>query len=66
MGMECRLVWRAGTVRWMIGAQADSVRWLFGCGLVGLMVVLIVPLCSFILGGFSCFLASSVYQEASS
>ena len=32
-------------VRWMTGAQVYSVvRWLLGCGLVGLLVVLIVPL----------------------
>ena len=32
-------------VRRMFGAQVCSVvRWLFGCGLVGLLVVLIVPL----------------------
>ena len=31
-------------VRRMFGAQVCSVvRWLFGCGLVGLLVVLIVP-----------------------
>ena len=32
-------------VRRMIGGQVYSVvRWLFGCGLVGLLVALIVPL----------------------
>ena len=32
-------------VRRMFGAQVCSVvRWLFGCGLVGLLMVLIVPL----------------------
>ena len=32
-------------MRKMFGAQVCSVvRWLFGCGLVGLLVVLVVPL----------------------
>ena len=44
MGMECRLMC-VHVVRRMVGAQVYSlVRWLFGCGLVGVLVVLIVPL----------------------
>ena len=46
-------------VRRMFGAQVCSVvRWLFGCGLVGLLVVLIVPLfLSFVaMPGLCCFL----------
>ena len=46
-------------VRRMFGAQVCSVvRWLFGCGLVGLLVVLIVPLLlSFLaMPGLCCFL----------
>ena len=56
MGMEC---WLLCVVRRMIGAQVyNVVRWLFGCGLVGLLVVLIVPLClSFLaMPGICCFL----------
>ena len=42
MGVEC---WLMCVVRRMFGAQICSVvRWLFGCGLVGLLVVLIVPI----------------------
>ena len=42
MGVEC---WLMCVVRRMFGAQVCSVvRWLFGCGLVGLSVVLIVLL----------------------
>ena len=54
--MECRLMC---VVRRMIGAQVYSVvHWLFGCGLVGLLVVLIVPLfLSFlVMPGLGCFL----------
>ena len=42
----------------MIGAQVYSVRWLFGCGLVGWLVILIVPLfLSFLaMAGLCCFL----------
>ena len=46
-------------VRRMSGAHVRSVvRWLFGCGLVGLLVVLIVPLfLSFLaMPGLSCVL----------
>ena len=41
MGVEC---WLMCVVRRMFGAQVCSVvRWLFRCGFVGLLVVLIVP-----------------------
>ena len=46
-------------VRRMICAQVYLVvRWLFGCGVVGLLVVLIVPLFVSFLGmpGLCCFL----------
>ena len=46
-------------VRWMFGAQVCSVvRLLSGCGVVGLVVVLIVPLLfSFLaMPGLCCFL----------
>ena len=46
-------------VRPMIGAQVYRVvRWLFGCGLAGLLLVLIVPLFLLILAmpGLCCFL----------
>ena len=46
-------------VRRMFGAQAFSVvRWLFGCGLVGLLVVLIVQDCA----GFDCALCTIVVR----
>ena len=48
MGVEC---WLMCVVRRMFGAQVWSVvRWLFGCGVVGLLVVLIVPLFFVVLG----------------
>ena len=46
-------------VRQMFGAQVCSVvRWLFGCGLVGLLMVLIVPFffSSLAIPGLRCFL----------
>ena len=43
MGVEG---WLMCVVPRMLGAQVCSVaRWLFGCGLVGLLVVLIVLFC---------------------
>ena len=53
-------------VCWMTGAQVCSVvRWLFGCSLVGLLVVLFVPLLlsSLAMPGLCCFLR--VTTEAS-
>ena len=53
-------------VRRMIGVQVYSVvRWLFGCGLVGLLVVLIVPLfLSFLaMPGLCCFLRVTLPSE---
>ena len=41
LGVEC---WLMCVVCRMFGAQVCSVvRWLFGCGLLGLLVVVIVP-----------------------
>ena len=56
MGVEC---WLLCVVRRMFGAQVCRVvRWLFGFGVVGLLVVLIVPLLlSFLaMPGLCCFL----------
>ena len=52
-------------LRRMFGAQVCSVvRWLFGCGLVGFLVVLIVPLfLSFLaMPGLCCFLRAAPYM----
>ena len=54
-GVEC---WLVCVVRRVFGAQICSVvSWLFGCGLVGLLVVLLVPLfLSFLaIPGLCCF-----------
>ena len=53
-------------LRRMLGAQVSSVfRWLFGCGLFGLLVVLIVPLfLSFLsMPGLCCFLRVTLRDQ---